>query len=458
MGLIRAFSVFTLVFILALTCAGDSALANKRYASIVMDADTGLILSERYADKKLHPASLTKIMTLLMAFEEIEANRMDLNTRIRMSSHAASMVPSKLGLKPGSSIKTKDAIYALVTKSANDVAVAMAEHIGGSERNFAAMMTKRARALGMRNTTFRNASGLHTPRQISTARDMAMLAQYVINAYPEYYRYFSRTSFTYQGKTYGNHNKLLGTYKGVDGMKTGYVAASGFNLVASAVRNNRRIIGVVFGGRTGNSRNAHMVQLLDGGFAKIGAMRFAKAKVPLPPRKPNILVAMGHIQKYGLETVEHSESENIKMASMGALIGEGDYDLDKMKRIETGMIAMAAHTGRHDYIRSASIDNATQLTRIVPAAGHGSHTSTSSDPNWGIQIGAYASRAVTDKVLLNSMRVLPQNFGSVTRVIAPLKTNDGWVFRGRLGSMTQAQAQEACRYFEECMTVSPNNH
>ena len=172
---------------------------------------------------------------------------MSLKERVYISKHAASMVPSKLDLPAGSSIKVRDAIYALVTKSANDVAVALAEHIAGSERNFAKKMTRRAKQLGMHSTRFVNASGLHDPRQISTARDMAKLARTVIVNYPSYYRYFSRASFSYRGKTYKNHNKLLGSYAGMDGMKTGYIKASGFNLISSAVRGNRRLIGVVFG-------------------------------------------------------------------------------------------------------------------------------------------------------------------------------------------------------------------
>ncbi|MBL4805412.1 MAG: D-alanyl-D-alanine carboxypeptidase, partial [Alphaproteobacteria bacterium] len=249
------------------------AAENPKYASIVMDADTGLILRQRYANKSLHPASLTKVMTLLLTFEALESGQMQLKDRIRISNHAASMVPSKLGLKPGSSIRVQDAIYALVTKSANDVAVALAEHHAGSESNFAQRMTAKARAIGMSRTTFRNASGLHDPRQVTTARDMAKMARYVINVHPTYYRYFSRKNFTYAGQTYRNHNRLMDTYPGMDGMKTGYINASGFNLIASAVRGDKRIIGVVFGGRSSRSRNAHMKDILDEGFSKIKNIR-----------------------------------------------------------------------------------------------------------------------------------------------------------------------------------------
>ena len=429
------------------------AKENKKYASIVLDADTGVILHQRYVDKKLHPASLTKVMTLLMLFEAMEQGKVHPNTRIRISSHAASMVPSKLGLKPGSSIKAKDAINSLVTKSANDVAVAVAEHLGRSERSFATLMTRKARHIGMRSTTFRNASGLHDPKQISTARDMALLAQYVINHYPSYYKYYNRQSFTYRGKTYKNHNKLLGKYKGMDGMKTGYIRASGFNLVASAVRNNRRIIGVVFGGRSGKTRNEHMANLLDKGFTKVRKIRVANAKVPLPPRKPGVLLAMN---EQGSRDDVYVSSSNPKIASMGALIGEGDYDLDKIRRVETGMMAIAAHTGREMKMPQAAKQQQPIMRHI---SGSPTHRLKRNDTNgWSVQVGAFGTRSATDDLLYKSIKKLPRNaFKSVRPVVAPLKTNEGWLFRGRLAGLSKQQALQACAYFKECMPIAPNN-
>ncbi|MGH1398217.1 MAG: D-alanyl-D-alanine carboxypeptidase family protein [Alphaproteobacteria bacterium] len=433
---------FALFLCLTAITVSTPAYANKKYASIVVDADTGIVLHERHADKKLHPASLTKIMTLLMAFEAIEQGKMNLNTRIGVSSHAANMVPSKLGLRAGSSIKLKHAIYALVTKSANDVAVALAEHIGGSEKNFGRLMTRRANQLGMHNTVFRNASGLHDKRQVSTARDMAMLAQYVISAYPQYYRYFSTKNFSYQGKNYHNHNRLLGSYKGMDGMKTGYIQAAGFNLVASAVRNNRRIIGVVFGGRSGKTRNAHMASLLDGGFSKINKMRIAKARVPMPARKPGIAAAVEKLPQL-------AQAANNQIAAMGALIGEGDFDGARIKRIETGMIAMAAHTGK---------DIKGQDLRLLtkPATPH-ANTIQNVSNGWSIQLGAYKSRAATDQILMSGLQKLPPAFGHAQRVIAPLKTAEGWLFRGRLSGLSQSEALSACKYFQSCMPIAPGN-
>ncbi|MFK7839981.1 MAG: serine hydrolase [Bdellovibrionales bacterium] len=448
---------FGLFSIIAFVPSNSIAKENKKYASLVMDADTGMILHQRHADKKLHPASLTKIMTLLMAFEAIEQGKMHYNTRIRISSHAASMVPSKIGLKPGSSIKAKDAINVLVTKSANDIAVALAEHLGRTERSFAKIMTRKARYIGMKSTTFRNASGLHDPKQITTARDMALLAQYVINKYPRYYKFFNQTSIKYGGKTYRNHNKLLGNYQGMDGMKTGYIRASGFNLVASAKRNNQRIIGVVFGGRSGKTRNDHMASLLDNGFNKIGKLRIAKAKIPLPPRKPLALLAQKQINQ-GIPVPK----ANTQLASMGRLIGEGDFDQSKIKRIETGMMAIAAHTGQNRIQQKAPQPSAKpariQRVALTPSQSPNNQNAKDASQFWSIQVGAFTSRAATDELLAKSIGKLPRrDFSQVTTYIAPLKTNNGWLFRGRLAGLTRTQALSACQYFKECMPIAPQN-
>jgi len=239
-----------------------TAMANSKYAGIVVDAKTGKTLYASSADAYRYPASLTKIMTLYMVFEELEAGRLSLGSNFTVSKYASGRPPSKLGLKPGSTIKVKDAILALVTKSANDVATVVAENIGGSEKKFAARMTRTARQLGMSKTTFRNPHGLPNSGQRTTARDMARLGIAIQERFPKYYGYFKTRAYKYKGRTYGNHNKLLGRVKGVDGIKTGYIRASGFNLVTSVNRNGRQIVAVVMGGRTGKSRNAQMTKLI----------------------------------------------------------------------------------------------------------------------------------------------------------------------------------------------------
>ncbi|MBN9670882.1 D-alanyl-D-alanine carboxypeptidase [Labrenzia aggregata] len=280
-----------------------TALANSKYAGIVIDAKTGKTLYSSSADAYRYPASLTKIMTLYVVFEELEAGRLSLNSALTVSKYASGRPPTKLGLKPGQTIKVKDAILGLVTKSANDASTVIAENISGSEARFAERMTRTARSLGMSKTTFRNPHGLPDSRQRTTARDMATLGRAIQEHFPQYYGYFKTRAYKYKGRTYANHNKLLGRVKGVDGIKTGYTRASGFNLVSSVKRNGRHIVAVVMGGRTGSSRDAQMVKLIKGylpkasrgartapAIAKRGAQpSFQAAKldtVPLPTAKP----------------------------------------------------------------------------------------------------------------------------------------------------------------------------
>lgn len=256
-----------------------TAHANSRYAALVMDADTGEVLYARHADQRRRPASLTKMMTLYMVFEAMAAGRLGLDDRITISKRAAGQAPSRLGLTAGSSLSAREAVLALVTRSANDVATAVAEHLGGTEFSFALKMTARARTLGLKHTTFRNASGLPARGQWSTARDMGALARALLRDFPNHYRYFSVREFEFEGRAHRNHNNLLGSYDGIDGIKTGYIRASGFNLVASAVREGRRLIGIVFGGRSARSRDQHMRTLLDRGFVALASRPPLTAKI-----------------------------------------------------------------------------------------------------------------------------------------------------------------------------------
>ena len=239
---------------------GDAAAAPD--AAIVVDAKSGKVLYSDQPDAKRHPASLTKMMTLYMLFGAIESRQVGLRTNIAVSAHCRGQAPTKLGFKPGETIEVRDAILALVTKSANDVACAVGEHFGGSESAFADAMTVRARQLGMTQTVFRNASGLPNNAQVTTARDMAILGRALQKNYPKYFKYFSVKSFEWKGRAYPNHNRLLGRVKGVNGIKTGYTRASGYNLVASAKRGRREIIAVVLGGDTGKDRDARTTALI----------------------------------------------------------------------------------------------------------------------------------------------------------------------------------------------------
>ena len=259
----------------ACACGVGAAPARAQYAgqvsSFVMDAQTGQVLQQYNQDLQRYPASLTKLMTLYLAFQSLRANHINLDQAVPVSLHAASMEPSKLGLVPGTYVTVEQAILALVTKSANDAACALGEMMGnGDERRFAQVMTQQARLLGMSNTTFRNASGLPDPQQVSTARDFAILARSLIRDFPDQYHYFSVPAFMFHGRYIANHDPMLRSYPGADGLKTGYTADAGHNLVSSAVRGNVRLIGVVLGARSNPQRSAMMTNILDAAFQREG--------------------------------------------------------------------------------------------------------------------------------------------------------------------------------------------
>jgi D-alanyl-D-alanine carboxypeptidase len=244
-------------------------------ASILVDGNNGATLEESNADGLRHPASLTKVMTLYLLFERLEAGRIGLDTQLAVSEHAAEQAPTKLGLKPGQTISVEDAIKGVVTRSANDAAVVIAENLGGSENAFAQLMTQKARALGMSHTTYVNASGLPDDDQVTTARDQALLGRAIQDRFPRYYRFFSTTEFVFHGVTIHGHNHLLGSVNGVDGIKTGYIRASGFNLITSVHRDGRYIVGVVLGGRSAFERDAHMRALIEGNIRLASTKRSA---------------------------------------------------------------------------------------------------------------------------------------------------------------------------------------
>jgi D-alanyl-D-alanine carboxypeptidase len=249
------------------------------YADIVVDENTGQVMHASNADGPRHPASLTKIMTLYLLFEQIEEGKLKLDTPLQISSHAAVQPPTKLGLKANETITVEDAIRGLVTKSANDAAAVVSEAIGGSEEEFAKLMTAKARALGMANTTYVNASGLPAEEQITTARDQAILGSAIQTRFPRYYQYFATRSFRYRGVEMRNHNSLLGQVKGVDGIKTGYTEASGYNLMSSVRRDGKHLIAVVLGGTSNATRDARMRQLLEDNIALASARRAAPTTV-----------------------------------------------------------------------------------------------------------------------------------------------------------------------------------
>lgn len=280
-----------------LAVAGLSGLlvqpaAAAKHAALVIDANSGRVVSEQSADELRHPASLTKMMTLYIVFDLIEQKRLSYDTRIVFSEQATRVPPTKLDVKAGDSISVLEAVKSLVTKSANDAAVALAEHIAGSEAKFAALMTQTARRIGMKNSVFKNANGLPNPEQVTTARDMITLGLRLQDDFPRHYPLFSTTSFQFRGETLKTHNTMLLTYEGTDGIKTGYIGASGFNLVANVRRGGKHVIGVVFGGASAAARNQYMRTLLNLALVRGATVRTrpqpgAIARVNKPVPQPN---------------------------------------------------------------------------------------------------------------------------------------------------------------------------
>jgi D-alanyl-D-alanine carboxypeptidase len=321
-----------------------------------------------------------------------------MSQRLPISARAAAARPSKLGLRRGSTITVHDAILAMLTKSANDAAVVMAEAIGGTEYKFSRMMTQKAREIGMKKSNFRNASGLPNRRQLSTARDMATLAKRLLTDFPEYYDLFSTPEFEFNGRHYRNHNALLDSYPGVDGMKTGYTRASGYNLVASAQRNGHRVIGVVFGGRSSAARNSRMRHLLDDAFAELET-----TPVPVPDAKPAIAKVAGSVSRTSIVVA------------------------------------------RNDALRKPK---ATALQDVGEKAG------------WGIQVGAFKDDAPALKAANTAARQLRRNVRNAAQVVVvPVRQGDDTIYRARLLGLSRNTANEACRRLQSrklsCVPVPP---
>lgn len=297
---LRAVAAILVTFALGLSATAPvQAIENlRKYAGVVVDAKSGKVLYEHEADSRRYPASVAKVMTLYILFQELQAGNLSLSTKMTVSRHAASAVPTKLGLRAGSTISVEDAMKSLVTLSANDMARVIAEHISGTESEFAERMTATARAMGMSSTTYRNASGLPDGRQITTVRDQAILGMAVYQHFPQYYDLFQTTAFRYGGKTYGNHNRVLGYMGAVDGIKTGYINAAGSNLLTAARKDNRHIIVVAFGFNSAASRDEKVRQLVSSYLSKGRRGDYLQtAMVPVPGRQGNTQFALAQPRK-----------------------------------------------------------------------------------------------------------------------------------------------------------------
>lgn len=401
------YSLTILLSSFALLVAGLSPAAAGRGAAIITDAATGAVLYEYDADAPRYPASLTKVMTLYLLFEALDAKRVTLDSRFPVSARAANQDPTKLGLKDGETITVREVILGLVTKSANDAAVVAAEGLAGTEPQFALQMTEKARRLGMANTIFRNASGLPDPQQKTTARDLSLLARAMIKNYPHHYHFFDTPSFTYKGITHANHNRLNNWYAGADGLKTGYIRASGFNLVTSAKRDNRRLIGVVMGGISPGARDQEMARLLDAAFARTDnetIIRHASA----PRGKPD-------------KQVQLAEAKPGRAAARTA----------KSARIEAA--------------------------RTEPARAEASVARSAT--GWGIQVGAFAQTDTARRATEQATKLAPTFLSDATVDLMPHSTKKGQMYRARLIGLSEAEARKACRALRkkmECVPLAPS--
>lgn len=450
------------------------------YAALVMDARTGEVLHARNHDTKLHPASLTKMMTLYVAFLAVERGEIRLDTKVRISKHAASQPPSKLGLRAGQRIEFRYLIRAAAVKSANDAATAIGEAISGSEAAFAQRMTATAKAMGMSRTTFRNAHGLTQPGHLSTARDMANLGRRLFYDYPDYYNLFSRITTTTGGKTvYNTNRRFLAAYKGADGIKTGYTRAAGYNLVGSARRGNVRIIASLFGGKSTPWRNARMAQLLDMGFARAPARARTVKPSPLgrvttgaalvasnngntsPVRLPTGISAAAppmprprtgknsDDQEIGALIARAVMDEEIKEAVQQAILSPSTASRMSLPRPRLRPSAMEGLAGSG---ADPSVEPVITPPKSIAVAPVGAKT-------WAVHLGSYTRRVEAERYLLQTALSDVSALNGALRKIEPGSEKGQRVFRAQFVGLTQADAERACARLiarnETCVAVSP---
>ncbi len=437
-----ALAFVTFIFVVSGNLSDNSAYANGKYAGIVIDAKTGKTLYSHKADSIRYPASLTKMMTMYMMFEALAERKMTKKTRIRMSKYAASKPPSKLGIKPGHSIAAEHAILALATKSANDVASAVAEHLGGTEGKFAKMMTHKARQLGMKRTTFKNASGLTSTGQVTTARDMAKLGIALREHYPQYYKYFQTRSFKYGGRNYGNHNKLLGHIKGVDGIKTGYTRASGFNLVSSVQSGRRSIVAVVLGGRTGKSRNAQMHTLIKRYLPK--ASRGHKRQLIASRKSSNIVVA---------------SADNVSLPKRGPIpvfrtTQVAKAVVDVKRPVVVASVASPAFNQQGVQQRLAQAGAPVPAVRPTSEVAFIDPVTTAGVPEkpsgWVIQIGASGEKSGALDLLAKAKNRFPQTLGNKELYTETTTKGNTVLHRARfVGFSGKSEANRACNILKK---------
>lgn len=451
------------VFLAAMLLFAPAASANSKYAAYVVHADSGDVLFDRYSNGRRYPASLTKMMTLYLLFEEIEAGELKLNSKIKISARAAGQPPSKLGVKKGSTIEVETAIKALVVKSANDVAVAVSEQISGSEWRFAQKMTTKARQLGMSRTTFRNASGLPNSKQVTTAKDMATLSRRMMQDFPQYFHYFSTQRFSWNGRNYRTHNALVRTFDGADGLKTGYTRRSGFNLATTADRDGNRLVGIVLGGRSSATRDRHMREILNNAFTRIKKKPALIASLhrnkPTPRLKPTLAAAMA--ARTAVPTIADNEALREELVLAAAIIEGGDAAASDTTGPSTDSIgALIALADTDDF-------NEFERTRLASLSalefvGEGD-LETLTEANWSIQIGAFSTKEMAQNELESAVSKAGMDQARARAVLPTTTINTGkkaakTLYRARITDLTAIEAGAACETLKaknlSCFIVS----
>jgi D-alanyl-D-alanine carboxypeptidase len=420
------------------------ASANPRYAAYVIDAKTGEVLFARNANDKRYPASLTKMMTLYLTFEALEAGRISKGSKIPVSRNAAAEEPSKLGLRAGSTITVDQAIKALVTKSANDAATALGEFLGGSEKNFARMMTAKARQLGMSRTQFRNAHGLPNSEQYTTARDMAILGIALREHFPNHYSYFSTRSFQFGKHRYGNHNRLLGRVEGVDGIKTGYIRASGFNLVTSVKRDGRSIVGVVMGGQSGRSRDAHMAELIAAYLPKAsrqGGGELIASQQPVP--NAPVIAGMFALPSKNIPLPDFRPAEQVAQVAQPAAVPQVIEDTKVQAFAYTS--AVAARMVPTLPVPAAQLKE--QASVPAPQSVDLVNTASTARPEggWAVQVASSPSKSEAMAFLENTSKQAAGVLTGATPFTETFDNKGTTFFRARFGGFeTKDAAWDAC--------------
>lgn len=443
-----------------------SAIVAGKDAELIIDGKTGKVFLSSNANVERHPASLTKMMTLYLLFEALRKGQVTLATNMPVSDHAAAQKPTKLGLPVGDWIPVEVAIKAIVVRSANDIAVVIAEYLGGSEANFATQMTQKARELGMKRTYYHNASGLPDPLQISTAEDLALLARHLHDDFPEYYAYFATPEFSYRGYTYQTHDNLIGRYDGTDGIKTGYTVASGFNLVSSVVRGNNHLIGVVLGGRTAQARDNEMKKILDQTYAQLqggpAAQNVAQADTSTPfeaapqAAKPVNMLAALALKPAAPETDDEDSAEARRDDGSAPKI----FVKKAIPRPSQKPVALAALNAPPTPAQKPLVIAAYQQPANKPALrpqatqdlgegdiGGGAARSpvVTAQAGWTIQIGAFNDLTQARNQLANYAEKSMDVLGQAARIVMPFQAVDGHtLYRARFGPFAEREAREVC--------------